>query len=78
LEKLLARVDAGQGYLKTEELIEVIFDNNFDFGTAFKSMVRAHCCTVGGGKEGNNLEYELRKVEYYVDKVRQRALREKV
>jgi hypothetical protein len=70
---LLAKIDErkaeGKAYVKTEELIEAIFDNDFSFGTLFKSTVRAFQTTKGQGKEGNELEYECNKVRYYSNRI---------
>lgn len=62
----------GKAYVKTEELIEVIFGNDFNFGTLFKSTVRAYGCSVGRGKAGNDICYETNKVKYYSDKINSR------
>ena len=43
------------GYVKTEMLIYDIFDNDFDFSNAFKSLVRAWGTVNGAGKKGNSL-----------------------
>lgn len=59
------------GYVKTEMLIYDIFDNDFDFSNAFKSLVRAWGTVNGAGKKGNNLFYELNKIEYSVNKIRE-------
>ena len=42
------------GYVKTEHLIYDIFGNDFDFGNAFKSLVRAYGITQGGGLFGQH------------------------
>ena len=47
-----------------------MFGNDFDFGNAFKSLVRAYLETQGKGKEGNDLAYELKKIEYSINKIR--------
>ena len=59
------------GYVKTEMLIYDIFENDFDAGNAFKSLVRAWGAVKGQGKAGNSLEYELNKIVYSIDKVRE-------
>lgn len=64
------RVDeSGRSYVKTEELIEVVFSNDFDFANILKSLVRAKGITEGGGKVGNTLSYEMNKIKYSADKV---------
>lgn len=59
------------GYVKTEMLIYDIFNNDFDFANAFKSLVRAYGTMNGAGKKGNSLEYELNKIDYSVNKIRE-------
>lgn len=72
VELILQRKEAGHSFIKTEELIREVFDNDFDGGNSFKSMVRAWQITKGGGKEGNTLSYELNKIRYSLDKIEDR------
>ena len=60
---------AENGYVKTEHLIYDMFGNDFDFGNAFKSLVRAYGITQGSGKLGNTVEYEINKVIYSANKI---------
>lgn len=62
---------ASNGYVITEMLINDIFDNDFDAGNAFKSLVRAWGAVKGAGKAGNSIEYELNKIEYSINKIRE-------
>ena len=55
--------------IETEDIIRDVFDNDFDFGNAFKSLVRAFLNTQGSGKEGNDLAYELNKIRYSINKI---------
>lgn len=59
------------GYIKTEHLIYDVFNNDFDAGNAFKSLVRAWGTINGSGKQGNSLQYELNKIEYSINKIRE-------
>ncbi len=68
LENLMSRVRDGKTFIKTEELNEV-FGNDFNRGTLFKSFVRAFKITLGGGKAGNDMRYEVNKIKYYADKM---------
>ncbi len=76
---LIARLDArdavpgssGGCYIKTEELISVMFDNDFDFGNVLKSLVRVYGAMNGSGKAGNDVPYDLNKIGYSVDKIRE-------
>ena len=58
------------GYVKTEHLIYDLFGNEFDFGNAFKSLVRAYGVTQGLGKEGNDISYEMNKIIYSANKIK--------
>ena len=69
LNRLIERNDEGKCFIKTEELIEVLFRNDFSFGNAFKALVRADGVVTGQGKAGNTLSYETTKVKYYADRI---------
>ena len=56
--------------VETEDIIRDVFGNDFDFGNAFKSLVRSYLETQGKGKEGNDLAYELNKITYSINKIR--------
>lgn len=70
LSKILEREEEGGAYIKTEEIIRYFFDNDFSFGTALKSLVRGFGASKGGGKAGNDLDYEMNKVAYYADQIK--------
>ncbi len=57
--------------VETEDIIRDVFGNDFDFGNAFKSLVRAYLETQGKGKEGNDLAYELNKIKYSINKIKE-------
>lgn len=77
IERAIERaVTGGTGYIKTEELIEVIFKNDFDAGNAFKSLIRLWGAFNGAGKAGNSVSYDKRKIEYSLDKLEQRFERQ--
>lgn len=61
--------------LKAEHVIEFVFKDNFDFGNCYKALVRAVKSLEGCGKSGNTLEYEMDKVIYYANKVKEKAQR---
>lgn len=62
---------SNNGFIKAEHLIYDLFGNDFDYGTVFKSLIRSWRCIQGYGKAGNTLDYELNKVEYYTDRIRE-------
>lgn len=71
LYTLNERQKEGKCYIKTEEIIRVLFKNDFSFGTLFKSLVRAFGITQGAGKAGNDMNYECGKIHYYADKIKE-------
>lgn len=71
IQVLVKRLEEGNPHVRTEELIRYVYDNDFDFGTLFKSSVRAHGCIKGGGKEGNDVAYDANKVIYYATKIKE-------
>lgn len=73
LEALNKRKEDGQCYVKVEDMIDEFFDGLFNQGTLFKSLVRAHLQTKGEGKAGNDLEYEINKVIYYANKIKEKG-----
>jgi hypothetical protein len=74
-EWLLAKI-AESGSLEVEDIIEVVLNNDFNLGTAFKSLARSASIQRGEGKAGNSLEYEANKVVYYGEKIKQISKRE--
>lgn len=72
---LLKEIDSRRvgdiSYIKTEELIQTVFKNNFSFGTLFKSLIRAQSVVDGVGKAGNDLEYECNKIIYYANQIKE-------
>lgn len=55
--------------LKIDDLIYLVFGNDFDFGTALKSLKRAHECAQGRGKDGSDAMYNLSKVKYSLGQI---------
>lgn len=71
LEEIESRRVGDVSYIKTEELIQTVFKNNFSFGTLFKSLIRAQSVVDGVGKAGNDLEYECNKIIYYANQIKE-------
>ena len=71
------RAKDGKAFIKTEELIEAAFSNDFDAANAFKSLIRAWGAFNGGGKAGNTVDYECNKIAYSVNKLKFRHNRSK-
>lgn len=76
VDRIIERSDDGQAYIKTEELIEVTFNSDFDAGNALKSLVRLWGAFNGAGKAGNSVSYEKKKIEYSINKLEQRFTRQ--
>lgn len=55
--------------VETEDVIRDVFANDFDFGNAFKSLVRAYGALNGAGKDGNTVDYEMNKLRYSSKKI---------
>lgn len=75
IDLIIDRGNDGDAFVKTEELIEVLFKNDYDFGCSFKALVRARGAFDGGGKLGNSVEYDCTKVRYYSDKIKEKSKR---
>lgn len=73
MSKLMERYYNGEPYIKTEEIIDDFFGNDFDFGTLFKSLVRGYAQTLGEGKAGNDINYEMNKVVYSANKIKEKG-----
>lgn len=58
--------------LQTEDIVEHVFDNDFDFGNIFKTLVRLHGLSKGVGKAGNTAQYECNKILYSIKKIDKR------
>lgn len=71
LPKWLIEKIVKDGAIETEDVIEVVFGNDFDYGNIFKSLVRAYKTEQGCGKMGNDVAYDISKVEYSCLKIKQ-------
>jgi hypothetical protein len=60
-----------RGYIKTEELIEVM-GSDFDLGNIIKCSVRINSLKNGVGKEGNSVEYDANKIIYSANRLKER------
>ena len=61
--------------LETHNVIEDVFGNDFDFGNNFKAMVRIWAQINGGGKAGTSIEYDLNKIIYTCEKLKERYVK---
>ena len=76
VEKILNRkAEDGKYYIKTEECCEIFFGNDFDYSNLFKSSVRSYGTEQGGGKAGNSVDYEMSKVQYSANKIKELSKR---
>jgi hypothetical protein len=60
-----------RGYIKTEELIEVL-GSDFDLGNIIKCAIRINSLKNGVGKEGNSVEYDANKIIYSANRLKER------
>jgi hypothetical protein len=65
----------GKAFIKTEELIEVLFKSDFDYANIQKALVRSFGAQNGAGKEGNDVDYEQNKIQYSSNRIKERAKR---
>lgn len=57
-----------KGFIMLEDLAEAMFKNDFNFTNVFKAQKRMFELREGGGKEGNDFNYDATKCKYYIDK----------
>ena len=60
--------------VETEDIIKYVFNNDFDAGNVFKSLVRLWSSKMGFGKKGNSIEYEGNKIKYSLNKLTKREI----
>ncbi len=63
------------GELMVEDLTEVVFGNDFNYTNVFKAMKRVYEAEKGCGKEGNDINYDIKKMHYYTDKIQEKSNR---
>lgn len=68
LPEWLLEKHSEKGFIMLEDLAEVIFKNDFNFTNVFKAQKRMFELKEGGGKEGNDFNYDATKCKYYIDK----------
>ena len=70
IEKMEAQKVAGiEPFLEVEDIIEIMVGNDFDFGNITKALRRIFMAKLGGGKEGNDIRYDITKSHYYLDQI---------
>ena len=57
------------GKLETKDIIRHGFGNDNDFGNVFKALKRLYELKLGGGKDGSTAEYEVNKMQYFLDEI---------
>jgi hypothetical protein len=58
--------------IETHDVIQDVFGNDFDFGNMFKALVRIWASVMGKGKQGTSIEYDLNKIIYTCEKLKER------
>lgn len=53
--------------IETGDVIRAIVDNDFDLGNIIKACRRIHQAKLGTGKEGTDVEYDIKKIKYFLD-----------
>lgn len=52
--------------LETGDIIRSLVDNDFDLGNIIKACRRIHQAKKGTGKAGTDVEYDCKKIEYFL------------
>jgi hypothetical protein len=52
--------------LETGDIIRALVDNDFDLGNIIKAIRRIHQAKKGTGKAGTDVEYDCKKIEYFL------------
>lgn len=55
--------------IETEDILKYGLGNDFDFCNAAKSLIRLWGTVNGAGKAGNDAGYEIKKIQYSLDKI---------
>lgn len=73
IRKIMLQLEGNEPMtLEVEDIADIMFGNDFDFASAFKSMRRLYMDKIGQGKEGNDAAYELKKIRYSTDKIEEK------
>jgi len=71
VDKLNVQYDEGKPLtMETGDVIKMLVDNDFDAGNIIKALRRVMLASKGGGKEGVDIEYDLKKIEYFTNEIR--------
>ncbi len=63
------------GILEIEDIMELYFDNSFNYCNVLKAQARMYSLEQGKGKQGSTFEYDNKKCHYYLDKQLERFSR---
>ena len=59
---------------QAEDIIEHTFNNDFDFGNAFKALKRLHAIVFKNTpSKNNNAEYEINKIKHSLERISKKA-----
>jgi len=61
--------------IETHQVISDVFGNDFDLGNTFKALVRIQASLNGGGKAGTSIEYDLNKIIYTCNKLKDKYVK---
>lgn len=71
VDHILAQIEAGeQPTMETGDIIKMLVNNDFDMGNIIKAQRRIYMAKMGLGKKGTEIEYDLRKTEYFTSEIR--------
>tara|TARA_R110000803_G_scaffold5230_11_gene17378 strand:- start:4257 stop:4547 length:291 start_codon:yes stop_codon:yes gene_type:complete len=55
--------------METGDVIRMLVGNDFDAGNIIKALRRIIMAKKGLGKEGTDIEYDLKKIEYFAKEI---------
>ena len=62
--------DCEQPSIETGDVIKMLVNNDFDAGNIIKALRRIYMAKNGLGKKGTDIEYDLKKIEYFASEIR--------
>lgn len=60
---------------ETGDIIRALVGNDFSLGNIVKACRRIHQAMIGQGKEGTSPEYDINKIHYFADEVKDHVIR---
>ena len=71
----IRRRDGATFTCETGDIIRALVGNDFSLGNIVKACRRIYQATIGQGKEGTSPEYDINKIHYFADEVKDHVIR---